>query len=53
VTTLLQQSGKVRVEVAKPPLFNEKMEKVGVFINAAHLYLRIKMTGESESTKMA
>ena len=29
------------------------MEKVGAFINAAHLYLRIKMTGESESTKMA
>ena len=29
------------------------MKKVEVFINAAYLYLRMKMTGESESTKMA
>jgi len=43
----------VRVEIAKPPLFSGKMEEVEVFINAAHLYLRMKMMGESESTKMA
>jgi len=41
------------VEIAKPPLFSGKMEEVEVFINAAHLYLRMKMMGESESTKMA
>jgi len=53
VATLLQQSGEARVEIAKPLLFNRKMKKVEVFINAAYLYLRMKMTGESESTKMA
>ena len=41
------------MEIAKPPLFSGKMEEVEVFINAAHLYLRMKMMGESESTKMA
>jgi len=41
------------VEIAKPPLFSGKMEEVEVFINVAHLYLRMKMMGESESTKMA
>ena len=53
VATLLQQSRRARVEIAKPPLFSGKMEEVEVFINAAHLYLRMKMIGESESTKMA
>jgi len=41
------------VEIAKPPLFSGKIKEVEVFINAAHLYLRMKMMGESESTKMA
>jgi len=41
VATLLQQSGGVRVEVAKPPLFSGKMEEVGVFVNVAYLYLSI------------
>ena len=41
------------MEVAKPLLFSGKMEKVSVFINTAHLYLSIKITGELEATKMA
>jgi len=53
VATLLQQSRGARVEVAKSPLFSGKMEKVGVFVNVAHLYLRIKIIEKSESTKMA
>jgi len=53
VATLLQQNGGVRVEVAKPPLFSGRMEEVSTFINVVHLYLSMKMTGESEATKMA
>jgi len=30
------------MEMAKPPLFSGKIEEMGVFINAAHLYLRMK-----------
>ena len=39
--------------MAKPSLFSRKMEEVGVFVNVACLYLRIKMKEKSESTKMA
>jgi len=53
VATLLQQSGGVRVKIVKSSLFSRKIEEVGVFVNKVHLYLRIKMTEESESTKMA
>jgi len=53
VATLLQQSGGLRVEMTKSPLFSGKMEEVGVFVNVACLYLRMKITKESESTKMA
>jgi len=49
----LQQNGGARVEVAKPPLFSGKMEKVNTFINAAYLYLSMKMTGELEVARMA
>jgi len=49
----LQQNRGAKVEVAKPLLFSGKMEKVSVFINTAHLYLSIKITGELEATKMA
>jgi len=41
------------VEVAKPPLFSGKMEEVSIFVNTAYLYLRIKITGELELTKIA
>ena len=53
MATLLQQSGGVRVKIVKSSLFSRKIEEVGVFVNKVHLYLRIKMTEESESTKMA
>ena len=53
MATLLQQNGGARVEVAKPPLFSGKMEKVSVFINVVHLYLSIKIMEESEATRMA
>ena len=46
---LLQQQGS-RVEVAKPQVFNGKMEEVSVFINAAWIYIRIKMTEEAATT---
>jgi len=53
MATLLQQNRGARVEVAKPLLFSRKIEKVSAFINIAHLYLSMKMIGESEVTKMA
>ena len=49
----MQQNGGARVKVAKPPLFSGRMEKVSTFINAAHLYLSMRMMGEPEATKMA
>jgi len=39
--------------MVKPLLFSGKMEEVSMFINAAHLYLSMKMTGESKATRMA
>jgi len=42
---LLQQQGS-RVEVARPQVFSRKMEKVSVFVNTAHLYIRMKITEE-------
>ena len=42
---LLQQQGS-RVEVAKPQVFNGRMEEVSIFINAAQIYIRMKMTEE-------
>ena len=52
VATLLQQNRGARVEVVKLPLFSGKIEEVSMFINVACLYLSMKMTGESEATKM-
>jgi len=50
-TMLLHQQGS-RVEVAKPQVFGEKMEKVSTFINTAHLYLRIKITDKVATTQI-
>jgi len=51
-TMLLQQQGS-RVEVMKPQVFSRRMEKVSVFVNAAHLYIRIKMAKEAVATQVA
>ena len=50
---MLLQQQKSRVEVARPPMFSGKMEEVSAFINAAHLYLRMKMNGEAATTQIA
>ena len=39
--------------MAKPPLFSGKIKKISTFINTAHLYLSMKITGELEATRMA
>ena len=41
------------MEVAKPLLFSGRMEEVSAFINAACLYLSMRITGEPEVTRMA
>jgi len=48
-TILLQQQGS-RVEVARPQVFSGRMEEVSAFINAACLYIRMKMTEEAAAT---
>jgi len=49
---LLQQQGS-RVEVARPQVFSGKIEEVSTFVNAACLYIRIKMTEEVAVTQVA
>jgi len=51
-TMLLQQQGS-RVEVARPQVFNGKMEEVSAFINTARIYIRMKMTDEAATTQVA
>jgi len=51
-TMLLYQQGS-RIEVARPQVFSGKMEEVSAFINAARLYIRIKMTEEAATTQVA
>ena len=51
-TMLLQQQGS-RVEVTRPQVFNRRMEEVSAFINAAHIYIRMKMTEEAATTQVA
>ena len=38
---------RCNIEIAKPPIFNKKASRVGEFIMAYRLYLRIKMRGVS------
>ena len=49
---LLQQQGS-KVEVARPQVFSGRMEEVSTFINAAHLYIRMKMAKEAAATQVA
>jgi len=51
-TILLQQQGS-RVEVARGQVFSGKMEEVSTFVNAAHLYIRIKIMEEVAVTQVA
>jgi len=51
-TMLLQQQGS-RVEVARSQVFSGKMKEVSAFVNAAHLYIRIKITEEVAVTQVA
>jgi len=37
----------------KPQVFSGRMEKVSVFVNAACLYIRIKMAEEAAATQIA
>jgi len=53
VNTMLLQQQESRVEVARPQAFSGKMEEVSVFINAARLYIRMKMTEEAAVTQVA
>ena len=41
------------MKVAKPPLFSGRIEEVSIFINAAHLYLSMRIIEKPEATKMA
>jgi len=49
---LLQQQGS-QVEVTRPQVFSRKIEEVSAFINAARLYIRMKMTKETATTQVA
>jgi len=49
---LYQQQGS-RVEVARPQVFNGKIEEVSMFINTARLYIRMKMMEEAPTTQVA
>jgi len=51
-TMLIQQQGS-RVEVARPQVFSGKMEEVSAFVNAAHLYIRMKMIEEVAAIQVA
>jgi len=53
VNTMLLQQQESQVEVTRPQIFGGKMEKVSAFINAARIYVRIKMTEEAATTQVA
>jgi len=50
-TMLLQQQGS-RVEVTRPQVFNRRMEEVSIFVNAVHLYIRMKMMEEAAAIQV-
>ena len=50
---MLLQQQESRVEVTKPQVFSGKMEEVSVFVNAACLYIRMKITEEAAATQVA
>jgi len=50
-TMLLQQQGS-RVEVARPQVFSGRIEEMSAFVNAAHLYIRMKIIEEVAATQV-
>ena len=44
--------GQMKFVTTKPQVFGGKMEEVSAFINAACLYLRIKMMDEAATTQV-
>jgi len=53
VNTMLLQQQESRVEVARSQVFSGRMEEVSVFVNAARLYIRMKITEEAAATQVA
>jgi len=53
VSTMLLQQQESRVEVTKPQVFSRRIEEVSMFVNAACLYIRIKMAEEAAATQIA
>ena len=51
-TMLLQQQGS-RIEVARSQVFSRRIEDMSVFINAARIYIRMKMTEKAATTQVA
>jgi len=41
------------VEVTRPQVFSGKIEEVSVFVNAAQLYIKMKMMEEVVATQVA
>ena len=41
------------MEVARPQVFSGKMEEVSMFVNAAQLYIRMKIMEEVAATQVA
>jgi len=50
---MLLHQQRSRIEVARPQVFSGKMEEVSTFINAARLYIRMKMMEEATTTQVA
>ena len=53
VSTMLLQQQESKVEVAKPQVFSGRIEEVSAFVNAARLYIRMKMAEEAAATQVA
>jgi len=51
-TMLLQQQGS-RVEITRPQVFSRRIEDVSAFINAARIYIRMKISEEAATTQVA
>ena len=50
---MLLHQQRSRIEVTRPQVFSGKMEEMSAFINAAHLYIRMKMMEEVAITQVA